>query len=331
MKAPVGRRSAVRFLGLGSAALLGCGAVGMGCAQPVQPAPPPVEFTRADWTFAGARGAEIVTPHYKVRTTCLDDRLLAALPEFLESCWSGYESIVPAARPSGDPALCYLFQTRAQWEQFTRTFSPARARTYLLIRSGGYEERGVTVSHYDRMVTTFAVLAHEGLHQYLSVTRGGRLPAWVNEGLACYFEAYDLARSGRATFRPRDNLIRRNNLREASYNRQFFELKELLSTDAGRVVALPSARVRTYYAQAWSVVLFLLERDPQTDPGAAGFRRLLDDLGSEHMVREARLAATRLGAPDMELGEAVFRAYVSDDLKHFQSRYEAFVAELLRL
>lgn len=301
------------------------------CNRPVERPHTPVDVKKNEWRYQGRKGTELLTEHYRLRTTCSYPRLLAMLPEFLESCWKSYANLVPPREGDPQAALAYLFQTRREWEVFTKAFSPQRAPTYLLIRSGGYEERGVTVSHYDRMATTLSVISHEGLHQYLELTRRGPIPPWVNEGLACYFEAFDLDPSGRAVFKPRDNLIRRNNLRDAFLNEQLFELRELLSTNAGRVVALPTERVRTYYAQTWSVVLFLLLGDPQREPLAQGFRDLLRDLGEERMTYNARALVVSPDRADVERGEAVFRAYVTDDLAAFEQRYRAFLRELLHV
>ncbi len=299
----------------------------IGCAEVSRPLPP-VESRAEPWTFRGVEGKELITPHYCVRTTCTNPRLLHDIPDFLEVCWSAYSDLVPPRRQPTSAAMTYLFQTRQQWEIFTKEFSPAKAPTYLLIRSGGFEERGVTVSHYGRMVTTLSVLSHEGLHQFLSLTRGAPLPAWVNEGLACYFEAFDLDDQGRPKFTPRNNLIRRNSLRDAYYRRDLFELPELLSTNAGRVVSLPTMKVRTYYGQTWSVVLMLLEADPKSKEGA-GFRRLLNDLGTEEMRRVVEESSKAPGGE--EFGERVFRTYVTDDLVGFKARYEAYVKQLLGL
>ncbi|MCK6455345.1 MAG: DUF1570 domain-containing protein [Phycisphaerae bacterium] len=302
-----------------------------GCAAPHESPRPRVEAERREWKYLGASGVEFVTPHYRLRTTCVHESLLRSLPEFVEACWDEYATLVPPHRELSSPAETYLFQTRGQWEHFTQKFSPLRAATYLKIRSGGYEERGVTVSHYDRMATTFSVLAHEGLHQFLSRTRGGRIPPWVNEGLACQFEAFDLDADGRPSFTPRRNLIRRNTLRDAYLTKQMFELQDLFATDAGRVVALPSPRVRAYYGQVWSLVLFLREdcREPALQPFAAGFTRLLEELGTPRMMAAAAEAASLAGRPNMDYGEAVFRAYVTTDVAAFQQHYLAFVRAML--
>ena len=62
-----------------------------------------------------------------------------------------------------------------------------------------------------------------------------------------------------------------------------------------------------------------------------GFRTLLNELGSEEMDRKARafLAADTDGK--MSRGEAIFRAYVTDDLETFNQQYEAWLLGFLEL
>lgn len=301
-----------------------------GC-HPTLRAATAVSVRQNEWHYGSARGVELHTEHYLVRTTCTDKDLLRRLPNFLEGCWSQYARIVPPRSAPASPALAFLFQTRAQWERFTLAFSPLRAPTYLKIRSGGFEERGVTVSHYGSMATLLSLMGHEGLHQFLSLTRNDVPPAWANEGLACYFEAFELTDSGAPVFTPRHNLIRRNNLRDAFVNRTLFDLREIVSTNAGRIVSLPSERVKTYYAQIWSIVLFLLEQDPARHPEAAGFRTLLADIGTDAMTARLAAAGARPEPTSSDYGAAVFRAYVSTDFDAFDRKYRAFVRDLLSL
>lgn len=299
------------------------------CTGPLL-APPPVDVSRGEWRFGPVEGIELVTPHYRIRTTCTQPQLVDRLPQFVEGCWDAYARLIPPKKTNVQPALTHLFQRRREWEEFTRQFSPGRASTYLLIRSGGYEERGITVSHYDRMSTTFPVLAHEGLHQYLTLTRGGTLPPWLNEGLACHFESFDLDDHGRPTFLPRRNAIRRNNLRDSMLSKGMFPLEELLGTNAGRVVGLPSARVRAYYSQLWALVVMLAELDPAKDTAGAGFRELLGDLGSATLVARARKVMTA-SRGETEFGLAVFKAYVTEDVGTFEQRYVRYARNLLQL
>lgn len=288
-------------------------------------------FTTADWTFHGATGSELTSDHYVIYTTCNRKPFVRALPGFLETCYDAYAELLPAEAMSAAPLPTYLFQHRQQWERFTREFSPRRAKTYMLIRRGGFTERGVTVSHYSTQRSSLSILAHEGLHQFLSATGRDRIPAWINEGLACYFESFDVDPvNGRPAFDPRNNTLRTPSLRKALAADSLIPLREVLATNAGIAVHQKSQHLYSYYAQEWSLILFLLH-SPLTNPYHAGFRKLLDELGTESMKRKtnAYLATDTDGT--LSRGEAVFEAYVTDDLTQFETDYRKFLHKLLDL
>ncbi|HKQ47831.1 MAG TPA: DUF1570 domain-containing protein [Phycisphaerae bacterium] len=318
-----------RLVRMSLAGMVGC--VGASIAGCHSPSPyTPVPYTAEDWTYRGAKGSECTSAHYIVRTTCKSKPFVDALPGFLESCYLAYSELLPAPSGSERPLETYLFQTRWQWERFTEEFAGPRAETYKQIRSGGYSERGVTVSHYGSRRSTLSILAHEGLHQYLDATHGPSIPAWINEGLACYFESFDLDEEGRPVFNPRQNTLRTPALRKQFSNKSMKPLKELLGTNAGREIHNPTQQVLGCYSQWWSLIVFL-QRPPRENPYHAGFQELLRELGSESMDRKAQafMAADTDGT--MTFGEAVFRAYVTDDLEKFEAEYEAFLPELLSL
>lgn len=303
--------------------------VGFGGCSSFSP-PPRVVFETEDWTFHKAKGTKLISENYVLHTTCTNRPLLAALPAFMESSRAAYAALIPCDKPDVPRADSYLFQTRAQWERFTREFAGPRAATYLRIRSGGYSERGITVSHYSSRRATLSILAHEGLHQYLELTRGRNIPPWVNEGLACYFESFDLDPEGRADFNPVLNTLRLPALRNAVSRKQLLPLKEILATHAGLEVHKQTTQVSHYYAQEWSLVLYLLTNSMES-PYDDKFRVLLQELGTETMDRKARayMAADTEGS--MSYGEAVFRAYICDDLEKFQSDYERFLEDMLKM
>jgi hypothetical protein len=290
----------------------------------------PVAFTTEEWSYKGSPGTMLTSQHYILRTTCASKPLITSMPAFLETCWEAYAELVPCQASPDKPLETYLFQSRWQWERFTEEFSPQRAETYKRIRSGGYSERGVTVSHYGSRRTTLSTLAHEGLHQYLEATRGNRIPAWINEGLATKFEAFDLDSHNRPVFTPDRNYLRLNHLRAAVRANTLVPLKDILGTHAGIEIQKQTSRVADYYAQVWSITLFMLQPS-MTNPYHDGFRKLLDELGTDTMVRNARayLAADTDG--NMSEGEAVFRAYITDDFEKFEADYEAFLRKLLQM
>lgn len=300
-----------------------------GCSTPLGE-PPKVQFTREDWSYLASAGAKLSTYHYDIYTTCRNKPFVEALPTFLESCWSAYAELLPADHNPGDRLETYLFQARWQWDRFTDEFTGPRAATYKQIRSGGYSEQGKTVSHYGNRRSTLSILAHEGLHQYLEVTHGKPIPAWVNEGLACYFESFDVENDGRPTFLPEKNTLRRPALRDAFSRDELQPMSAILGTHAGKEIHKSSREVLSYYAQAWSMVVFLM-RPTRDNPYHDGFRTMLRELGSESMARRARayMAADMDG--NLSEGEAIFRAYVTDDLDQFEKRYRSWLPGFLKM
>ena len=306
-----------------------------GCNFPLTgfgPEPPEIETTESEWVYGRSTGRKIASPNYVLYTTCKRESFVRALPTFLERCFEAYQDLLPTANPPSEPLDTYLFCERSDWERFTKEFSPARFATYKRIRRGGYSERGITVSHYSSQRGTLSILAHEGLHQYLEVTGRGRIPAWINEGLACYFESFDLD-SGQPRFNPRRNTLRSPFLREALVRDQLIPLRDILETNAGAAVHGNTSHVRSYYAQEWSLVLYLLD-DSAPDQYRSGFRSLLNDLGSDNLRTRAESvmsAASVSGQKSVSPGEAVFRAYITDDIGQFDADYRDFLADLLGL
>lgn len=290
----------------------------------------PVKFTIEDWTYKGAPGQKVVSDHYEIMTTCQRKPFVSALPIFMETCYEEYRKVLPSNTQPIGRMPAYLFQRRREWERFTNDFTGPRAPTYRRIRRGGYSERGITVSFYTTQSATLSILAHEGLHQYLEATGRSQIPAWINEGLACYFEAFELDSRNRPSFVPLNNTLRRPSMREALSTETLIPLKEILGTHAGEAVHRESSHVRSYYAQEWSLVLFLLD-SPATNRYAPGFKQLLEELGTENMNRKANayLAADTEGK--LSRGEAIFKAYITEDLEAFESDYRAYLHKILDL
>lgn len=305
----------------GLALLAGCGASG-GAAGPIV-------VEQKPWTSpAGLTGEQILTPHYDIRTTSLDEMLRRYLPRFMEAAHAEYSRLMKPDRPSDDRLVIYVFGDRPEWASFTQVFVPAQAYTYLHIHSGGYMDHATaTAVLWDiRRDHTLSLIAHEGLHQYLAKHFPEPVPAWLNEGLATQFEDFDLD-GPRPTFRPERNLTRKNSLREAlSVTNGVIPLAQLLRMDAGDAVTKTGQSTRGYYAQVWSTVLHLR----RSDRYAPAFARLLADAGTPRL-RQA-VSAYRIATPDSEKysdGEVAFRYYITEDLDTFAADWGRFAASLV--
>ncbi len=244
----------------------------------------------------------------------------------METAYAQYTDILspPPDRPP-HRLTTYLLRARDEWDRFSRRFYPQRYNTYARISYGGYAEQDTAVLYYDsQRAYTLSVMAHEGWHQYLYSVAATPIPAWLNEGLACYCEAFEM-QDETPVFTPRRNTFRLNHLREALAGNGLIPLREILATDAGRV--LDQNKARPYYAQVWALAVYL--RHGERGKYAAGLERLLADLVAGELTRRAGGARLGTARPaDVSPGEAVFIAYISDDLDEFERGFQAFAIDL---
>lgn len=288
---------------------------------------PQFQLTRDAWDYRGESGELLTTDHFEIYTTIRDTELREALPLFLESAYQLYTDLLPPVTQASPRMQTYLFDTRTQWDRFVRETFPQRYPVYARIQHGGFAEGRLCVCYYLRRAYTLSVIAHEGMHQYFGSHFEVPIPAWLNEGLACYCEGFDF-RNGRPVFLPRQNTFRLNPLRRSLAADELMPLREVLSTHAGEVVQEGrSALTSAYYAQAWALIVFL--RHGARGRYADGFAAMLEDIRNGSLHTKAQ--AARLTAPnpsEITLGEAVFRAYVTTDLDGFEKAYRDYLIEL---
>ena len=297
-----------------------------GCVSPALP-----EVRQSAWDPApGLTGLRLETAHYDIHTTSNDPAMLDYLPVFMEATLAEYRKLIPVGIESAGKMQTYVFANRPQWAAFTKHFAPRQAHVYLHIKAGGYldQSTGTTVIWDLGRDRTLSLLAHEGFHQYLATYFTEPVVAWLNEGLATQWESFDLD-GPFPTFTPRRNYFRRNDLREALMGENgWIPLDELLSMHAGQAVVQTGQAVRGYYAQVWSLMLFLRE-----SPGGAYAGRLADLLADAGTVRlETSGRAYRAATPsagEISDGEAIFRYYVTDDLDAFEEAYKTFARSLV--
>ena len=282
----------------------------------------PVVVTHAvtDWREGAHSGRRITTAHFEVFSTLTDEAFEAALPGFLESAHAGYREMLPLGDQQPARLTTYVFGTRIEWLAFARRHYPNRLHIYSRIQSGGFTEDTTAVLFYVSRSGTWATLAHEGWHQYVASRLPSGIPAWLNEGLACYHESVDF--SGETPKRkPLHNTFRINHLRAAVQSGTTLSLGELVRTDAGRMIGHHHGGVaQVYYAQAWALITFL--RDGADRRYASGFAALLDHLADGSFA--TRIGASRLAEPgggDLSLAESVFPAYFGCRVEALASSY----------
>jgi len=301
-----------------------------GCRAPSETYDPgEVSFTPADWQLQDLRGLHLTSPHFDVYTTSTDAELRQYLPRFLETTYRFYTALLPSDGPL-DPQVrmqTYLFDNRTQWERFVKQRFPQRFATYRRIPSGGFTEGPTCVVYDIGRAETLSILAHEGFHQYVGAHCESSLPAWLNEGLAAYCESVEF-RDDRPYFVPQRNTFRLDHLRDALVTGTTIPLVELLATDAGQIIDTnDTASVNAYYAQIWALMVFI--RHAQEGRYASSFDALARGVRDNTLRIKAQAARVTAPRPsETSFGEAVFRAYVTDDLAAFEQTYREFLARL---
>lgn len=276
-----------------------------------------------EWKFAGHPGKEIGTEHYDIYTTLKDQTLADAVPQVIESSYEFYRFMVPGDTYSAQKLPLFLFATRSEFEAFTKHYAGPRAEVLNKVRNGGYTENGVCVVEYVAHQVTYPIMAHEGLHQYLHFNAKGRVPAWLNEGLAVQCEGQRWGKVGLKEFDPSFNPQRRAELADALEHGDTFPLAELLRIDAGHVIGGSPRKIGGYYGQLWALLLFL--QDYNHGQYKPGLEHLLKTLCAEDLETYAQAMFVNSHEQEFSLGENVFRAFISPDLDTVDREFRAYV------
>jgi hypothetical protein len=217
-------------------------------------APAPVEFAR--WSNGPPGARAVRTPHYQINTTMTDDDFLRQTAQVMEGGLHEYRELAPNVVLKEPRMQCYLFANRAQWEAFTIQLTGPLSSIFLQINRGGYCFGDQYVAYDISPAATLSVAAHEGWHQFVARNFTGRLPPFLEEGLATTFE----------TIRWKDNLPQWNlsingarvlALRTAIERRSLWSLDKLVTLDAGHVVTGSGEKIDAFYAQNWAFADFL--------------------------------------------------------------------------
>jgi hypothetical protein len=283
------------------------------------------------WSFADHSGQFIQTAHFHIYTTVRDPVFQHLLIRVLEATHDRIAPNNPDFR-STKAFDCYVFASRRQWETYTRAQAGSNAPIYLQISAGGYCQDGIFAGYDIGREQTLAVVAHEAFHQYSWFAFKDRLPSWLEEGLATQNEAIQWV-DAQPIFRPELNFSRFDALRQALRNNNLFRLSDLLSTHAGRVIRMPQASIDAYYAQLWSLVLFL-QHSPVYAPR---LKTLLRDAGDGRLT--PALAGTSVTQAEIDnftehwnsvAGPAYTQKYLNNDLPALERDYRDWLRQFSR-
>ena len=286
------------------------------------------------WENEYGDGLKLVTAHYEIFTTLLEPLMLRQVPGFVESAYRGYQGQLPEPIETSSRFTIYLFATRKQWEDFTRSFAGAQAELYCKLKAGAYYLNGACVAYNIGRERTFSVLGHEGWHQFNSRHFTYRLPSWLDEGIATLFEVHR-GEKGLFYFEPGRNGYRLGALRKTLINGGMIPLRDLIGVNPGEVLATDEDdAVSAFYGQSYALVRFLREED-YGKRLRDYHKMLLGGLNGNWPLSEddKRIAADR-NIPrtvnwNRTVGPMLFEYYIGDDFEEIEKEYTAFCKKIV--
>jgi len=235
--------------------VMGCSAPSLGKWEgPREAAPSKVQ----NWTFGEEKAKLLESKHYAIYTTIKEDEVLEFLPQVMEGALMMYQQIAPGIPLAERKLDCFIFRWRSEWDEYTQKYAGNDAKIYLQIRSGGYTIYDRYVAYYIGREGTFAVAAHEGWHQFAGRHFKGRMPPFLEEGLACMFETISW-KNRLPQWNLSVNTQRAQTLRKAMDSKDLWPLEKLISMHAGDIVGESNDRIDAFYAQCWAFAKFLYE------------------------------------------------------------------------
>jgi hypothetical protein len=277
------------------------------------------------WSKQGPAGTRVVTRHYLIYSTLEDRNALLQAGRLMEGALAQYRSMSPNLPDSARPMECYLFARRAEWAAFTRAHTGEDSPIYLQVNRGGYTIADRFVAYWLGDPATWSVAAHEGWHQYVARHLAGRLPPFLEEGLACLFE--QVRWEGQV---PRWNLTENHarlmSLRNAADSGQLIPLSRLIRIHAGQVVGKPSAKIEAFYAQSWAFARFLNEGDGGLYRPALA--RMLADAAQGKLFDDTSKLLHDGPVWDPSTAKPILEHYLGLGLPEIETSFARFVARI---
>lgn len=291
---------------------------------------------RRPWSFRGVPGWEYRTPNAIIRTTSSDRKILDRLPAFVELSILHYQSdLVRLPRPA-KTIETYFFDSRAQWAAMTNALMGERAPVYLSIERGGYSAQHIGVFFDLGPRDSFVIAAHEGWHQYAHSTFAGRMPVWLDEGVACVMEGFrwDEQFPDHPRFMPWANTERFDQLRDAFNARSLMPIHTLLTLrpqdliEAGTRSGSTQPAALVYYAQVWALVQFLGEGEGGRYEQA--LHTMLQDAAAG-TYRQKLTGADLRQFNTRRTGAATLLAYLHEGmtLRQLDDEYQRFISRIV--
>jgi hypothetical protein len=282
-----------------------------------------LQLSTAHYTDADV--TTVSTAHYTIYSTMTDQDFLRQIGQLMEGAYPVYQSIAPGIPETDRPMICYLFATRAQWADFTRKHAGSDSSIYLHIHQGGYTRFDQYVAYYFGDGATCSVAAHEGWHQYVARHFKGRLPPFIEEGIATTFEGVQFV-NGLPRFNRSINQDRALSLRKAIEDKDLWTLSDLLQMHAGNVITLTNGRIMAFYAEAWAFARFLWEAD--NGKYRPAFQKMLLDIATGNVWDPSGSFRSRLGPWIPAASIPMLEHYLNEPLSQIDAEYSRYIQSL---
>ncbi len=282
----------------------------------------------ADWSFGEQKARIIESSHYRIHTTITDEEVLSLLPRIMEGAITMYRQIAPQVPASPRPLDCYIFRNRAEWDRWTQRYTGADARIFLQIRSGGYTVHDRYVAYYIGRESTFAVASHEGWHQFAGRHFKGRLPPFLEEGMACMFETVSWTEDRLPRWNLSVNTVRFNSLRKAAESNDLLPLEKLCAMHAGDIVGEANVKIDAFYAQCWAFARFLWEADNARYRPA--LQKWLAETADGTVYDPTRTHARALAPWSRRAVKPMIEHYLGMDIQAVDGAYQEYMRRLVQ-
>lgn len=301
-------------------------------SRPIATRPPSASITNQEpWSFIDSGGQVFSTRHFRIFTTATSGLILDRLPSFTESSLARYSTSITDLPAPARQLDTYLLATRAQWARMTQALMGKESENLLRIQRGGFAHNGQGVFFDIGPRDTFALMAHEGWHQYTQSTFKDTLPVWLEEGIATTMEGFrwDDTLSDVPIFLPWANIERFDMLRSAQNSQKLISLHRLFSTTPGEELVVSQDGTLIYYAQVWALSLFLSEGE--NAKYRPGLELLLKDAAKGAVfAKVARTLGTQAAQTSLirRRGPEVFMTYFSKDVAAVEAEYQSFITRI---
>lgn len=225
----------------------------------------------------------------------------------MDAVFAEYQKRFAGFREGAPGAMSlYLFRTQQQYEQFLERHRINAANTGGMFFVQNRLQGLATFVQGRGVHATFAVLQHEGFHQFAFHHIGPDLPNWVNEGIAQYFE--DAVLVGDQMYQGLANARRVAAVKASLAARKIIPFDKLLPMSQDqwhKAVTAGSEEAAQLYDQSWSMVYFLIH-------------------GEEGRYRAAFERYLFLVSKGKDGGTAFREAFGAPDTAAFRQRWEEF-------